>query len=53
VVLFLMMGTSGWWAANAMLWAETPIFVAEAPEVGRAMTYAVSFSGRLCASGGC
>lgn len=32
VGLFLLMGMSGWWTVNAILWAETPIFVAQSPE---------------------
>eukprot|EP01052_Picozoa_sp_SAG31_P007941 SAG31_NODE_389_length_16370_cov_4.517915_17_plen_510_part_00 len=35
VALFLMMGMSGWWTVNAILWAETPIFVADSPEKKR------------------
>jgi hypothetical protein len=31
-VLFFVMGMSGWWTVNAIMWAESPIFVAETPE---------------------
>lgn len=30
--LFFVMGMSGWWTVNAIMWAETPIFVAETVE---------------------
>ena len=30
--LFFVMGMSGWWTVNAIMWAETPIFVAETAE---------------------
>ncbi len=30
--LFFVMGMSGWWTVNAIVWAETPIFVAETAE---------------------
>lgn len=31
-LLFFVMGMSGWWTINAIMWAESPIFVAESPE---------------------
>ena len=31
-VLFFVMGMSGWWTVNALIWAETPIFVAKTVE---------------------
>ena len=26
-IVFFLLGISGWWAENAMQWAESPIFV--------------------------
>lgn len=52
-LMFLVIGMSGWWVANALIWAEIPILVQRTPE-GKAISNVLNLAvqvGNLCPIG--